>query len=166
MQQAVAEIQNIWGQYFPESSFDFFFLDDFYNSQYQQETQFGNIFWLFSSLAIFIACMGLFGLTAYATARRRKEIGVRKVLGASVQSIVTILTIDVIKLILVCSMIAIPVAYLLVTQWLQNYAFRVQLNVWQFFMPVFTLILITLATISYLTFKAARSNPAVTLKDE
>jgi putative ABC transport system permease protein len=166
MRQAVAGIQNIWGQYFPESSFDFFFLDDFYNSQYQQETQFGNIFLLFSSLAIFIACMGLFGLTAYATARRRKEIGVRKVLGASVQSIVTILTFDIIKLILACSIVAIPVAYLLVTQWLQSYAFRVQLNIWQFFMPVLTLILITLATISYLTFKAARSNPAVTLKDE
>ena len=121
---------------------------------------------LFSALAIIIACMGLFGLTAYNTSRRTKEIGVRKVLGASVQSIVSILTWDIIRLILVCSLIAIPLAFVLVNQWLNGYAFRVQLNLWQFILPIITLILITLATISYLTVKAAMSNPARTLKDE
>lgn len=166
VRQIVADIQQKWNNYFPESSFDFFFLDDFYNSQYQQDTQFGNIFLLFSSLAVIIACLGLFALTTYSTGRRKREIGVRKVLGASVQHIVTLLTLDIIKLILGCSIIAIPVAYLLVTQWLQNYAFRVQLVVWQFFMPIMTLILIMLATISIQTLKAARSNPVSTLKDE
>jgi putative ABC transport system permease protein len=164
--QIIAGIHQKWNNYFPESSFDFFFLDDFYNSQYQQETQFGNIFLLFSSLAIIIACMGLFGLTAYSTGRRKREIGVRKVLGASVPNIVTLLTLDTIKLILACSVVATPVAWFLVTQWLQNYAFRVPLNAWQFFMPVITLMVMTFATISALTFKAAHSNPAITLKDE
>jgi len=164
--RVVDEVKSIWNRYFPESSFDFFFLDDFYSRQYQQETQFGGIFMLFSALAIIIACMGLFGLTAYNTSRRTKEIGVRKVLGASVQSIVSILTWDIIRLILVCSLIAIPLAFVLVNQWLNGYAFRVQLNLWQFILPIITLILITLATISYLTVKAAMSNPARTLKDE
>ena len=166
MHASVAGIQNIWGKYFPESSFDFFFLDDFYNSQYRDETQFGHIFLLFSSLAIIIACMGLFGLTAYAAGRRKREIGIRKVLGASVKHIIAILTFDTVKLILACSVIAIPVAYLLVNQWLRTYAFRVQLNVWQFIVPVIALIVITLATISVLTINAARANPAATLKDE
>jgi putative ABC transport system permease protein len=164
--QLIDKIKNTWNQYFPESSFDFFFLDDFYSRQYSQETQFGSTFMLFSSLAIVIACMGLFGLTAYNTSRRTKEIGVRKVLGASVQNIMSILTWDSIKLILICSVIAIPVAYLLITQWLNHYAFKVELTVWQFLVPVLVLILITLATISYLTFKAALTKPAVTLKDE
>jgi putative ABC transport system permease protein len=164
--QVVAGVQSLWAQYFPESSFDFFFLDDFYNNQYRQDTQFGDTFMLFSSLAIVIACMGLFGLTAYATARRRREIGVRKVLGASVQHIMGLLTWDLVKLILFCSLVAIPAAYLLVTQWLNHYAFKVPLNIWQFVAPVLALILITLGTISYLTFKAALTNPAVTLKDE
>jgi putative ABC transport system permease protein len=164
--QVVDQIKNVWNRYFPESSFDFFFLDDFYSRQYQQETQFGSIFMLFSSLAIIIACMGLFGLTAYTTSRRTKEIGVRKVLGASVQHIMSILTWDIVKLILICSIIAIPVAYMLITKWLYNYAFKVQLTLWQFIVPVLALVLITLATISYLTFRAALSNPALTLKDE
>lgn len=162
----VAQVKQIWDQYFPGSSFDISFLDDVYNRQYQQETQFGSIFMLFSSLAIIIACMGLFGLTAYNTARRTKEIGVRKVLGASVKHIISMLTWDIIKLILTCSFVAIPVAYLLITQWLLGYAFKVQLNAWQFLMPVIVLALITLLTISYLTFRAALANPAVTLKDE
>jgi putative ABC transport system permease protein len=164
--QAVAQIKTLWNQYFPESSFDFFFLDDFYNNQYSEDTRFGNTFILFSSLAIFIACMGLFGLTAYATARRTKEIGVRKVLGASVQDVISLLTWDSVKLILACSIVALPVAFLLVNQWLNHYAFKAPLTVWQFLAPMLVLLLITLATISYLTVKAAIAKPAATLKDE
>lgn len=162
----VAGVRSVWAENFPESSFDLFFLDDFYNNQYQQVTTFGNTFTLFAALAIVIACMGLFGLTAYNTSRRTKEIGIRKVLGASVQNIMTILTWDVIRLILTCSLVAIPVAYLLVNAWLNDYAFKAALSVWQFAAPVVVLVLITLSTISYLTFNAARSNPAKTLNDE
>ena len=162
----VAAIKSSWSSYFPESSFDFFFLDDFYNRQYQQETQFGGTFMLFSVLAVIIACMGLFDLTAYNTSRRTKEIGVRKVLGASVNNIMALLTWDVIRLILTCSLVALPAAYVLITKWLNGYAFKVGLNLWQFIIPVFALVVITMLTISYLTFKAALSNPANTLKDE
>ena len=166
VQNVVPNLRQAWNNFFPESSFDFFFLDEFYNRQYLQDIQFGRIFMLFSSLAIFIACMGLFGLTAYSTARRTKEIGVRKVLGASVSNIMSLLTADLVRMILICSVIAMPVSYLLIEQWQQKYAFRVGLIWWQFVLPVFTLLLIAVCTISYLTYKAALSNPAVTLKDE
>lgn len=166
MQEKVAQLRNVFNQFFPESSFDSFFLDDFYNSQYHQEVQFARNFTIFSSLAIFIACMGLFGLTAYSTARRNKEIGMRKVLGASVQNIVTLLTWDVIRLILLCSLIAMPVALIFVIQWLKGYAFRVELTWWQFIFPVVGLVLIALLTTTWLTVKAALTNPVSTLKDE
>jgi putative ABC transport system permease protein len=161
-----ASVKGVWDRTFPESSFDFFFLDEFYDRQYRQDIQFGRIFLLFSSLAILIACMGLFGLTAYSTARRTKEIGVRKVLGASVSNILSLLTWDITRLIIGCSLLALPLAYLFITQWLNNYAFRVSLTWWQFILPVLALVIIAIATISYLTFKAALANPALTLRDE
>ncbi|WP_183557338.1 ABC transporter permease [Mucilaginibacter sp. SP1R1] len=166
MAQMVGHIKTTWNDNFPESSFDFFFLDDFYNRQYSQETQFGHVFTLFSSLAIFIACIGLFGLTAYSAARRTKEIGVRKVLGASVQSIISLLTWDVVKLILVSSLFALPLAYIFINLWLNNYAFKVALTWWQFVLPVFTLVAIAIATTFYLTFRAALANPTSSLRNE
>ncbi|NHA06889.1 FtsX-like permease family protein [Mucilaginibacter sp. HC2] len=166
MTQMVNNIRSTWNDNFPESSFDFFFLDDFYNRQYNQETQFGHVFTLFSSLAIFIACIGLFGLTAYSAARRTKEIGVRKVLGASVQSIISLLTWDVVKLILVSSLFALPVAYIFINQWLNHYAFKVTLTWWQFALPVFALVVIAIGTTFYLTFRAALTNPTSSLRNE
>jgi putative ABC transport system permease protein len=166
MPQMVDHLKTSWNSSFPESSFDFFFLDDFYNRQYQQDTQFGHLFTLFSSLAIFIACIGLFGLTAYSAARRTKEIGVRKVLGASVQSIISLLTWDVIKLILVSSLVAMPLAYIFISEWLNRYAFRVQLTWWQFVLPVFALVAIAVVTTFYLTFRAALANPTSSLRNE
>ena len=161
-----AHVKTLWDRYFPESSFDAFFLDEYYDRQFRQDLQFGRIFLLFSGLAILIACMGLFGLTAYSTARRTKEIGVRKVLGASSWSIFSLLTKETAKMILACSMVAIPLSWLAVRQWLNNYAFRVELTWWQFLLPAPVLILIAVSTISWLSLRAARTNPARTLKDE
>ncbi|MBB6131181.1 ABC transporter permease [Mucilaginibacter lappiensis] len=166
MPQMVNNIRSTWNDNFPESSFDFFFLDDFYNRQYNQETQFGHVFTLFSSLAIFIACIGLFGLTAYSAARRTKEIGVRKVLGASVQSIISLLTWDVVKLILISSLFALPVAYIFINQWLNHYAFKVALTWWQFALPILALVVIAIGTTFYLTFRAALTNPTSSLRNE
>lgn len=160
------KVKQTWNGFFPESSFDFFFLDDFYDRQYRQERQFARIFGLFSSLAIFIACMGLFGLTAYNTARRTKEIGVRKALGASVQHIIALLTRDLVRLILVAGAVGLPLAFLLIGQWLQGYAFRVEPAWWQFVLPVVFLLLLAILTTGYLTFKAALTNPVNTLRDE
>jgi len=159
-------LKKTWAGFFPESSFDFFFLDDFYDRQYQQERQFGGVFGVFSSLAIFIACMGLFGLTAYSTARRTKEIGIRKTLGASVRSILLLLTWDLVKFIFWAGLVALPLSYLLVGQWLQGYAFRVGLAWWQFAGPVAALVVLAIVTTGWLTFAAAVANPVKTLKQE
>lgn len=166
MPDKIAHLKKNWQEFFPESSFDSFFLDEFYNRQYQQDIQFGNNFMLFSLVAIFIACMGLFGLTAYATARRTKEIGIRKVVGASVQHILSLLTWDTVKLILWCSLVAIPLAILLITQWLNGYAFRAPLAWWQFTLPVVILVLIALLTTAWLTLRAALANPTASLRNE
>ena len=159
-------IKSNWNNYFPESSLDWFFLDDFYTRQYQQDIQFGRFFMGFSSLAILIACMGLFGLTAYSTSRRIKEIGVRKVLGASVGNITTILTFDAVKLVLLSGLLALPVSYLFIDEWRNGYAFKASLTWWQFALPVMALLVISTATISYITVKAARINPIKSLRDE
>lgn len=164
--QVIAGVQQAWNNIFPESSFDYFFLNDFFDRQYRQDRQFGKIFLLFSCLAIFIACMGLFGLTAYSTARRMKEIGIRKVSGASVQSIMLLLSKDTLKLIAIAAVVAIPVAVYSTSQWLQHYAFRTSLAWWQFVLPLLFLCMIALLTISYLTFRAAMSNPVKMLRHE
>ncbi|MGZ3872757.1 MAG: ABC transporter permease [Mucilaginibacter sp.] len=164
--EIIAGIKATWNNYFPESSLDWFFLDDFYNRQYQQDLQFGKLFLLFSSLAILIACMGLFGLTAYSTARRVKEIGVRKVLGASVGQITAILTLDAVKLVLLSAVLALPVSFLFIGEWMQGYAFKAALTWWQFIFPVAALLIISVSTISYITFKAAIVNPIKSLRDE
>ncbi|MBO9564930.1 MAG: ABC transporter permease [Niastella sp.] len=166
MTGSVAHLQKVWQEFFPESSFDYFFLDDFYHRQYQQDIQFGNNFILFSLVAIFIACMGLFGLTAYSTTRRTKEIGIRKVVGASVQHIVALLSWNTVKLILWCSLVAIPLAVFLTSQWLDGYAFRAPLTWWQFALPVAMLVLIALLTTAWLTIKAALANPTTSLRNE
>lgn len=166
MPDKIAHLKKRWQEFFPESSFDSFFLDEFYNRQYQQDRQFGNNFMLFSLIAILIACMGLFGLTAYSTTRRTKEIGIRKVVGASVQHILSLLTWNTVKLILWCSLIAIPLAILLILQWLNGYAFRVTLTWWQFILPVVILVFIALLTTAWLTLKAALANPTRSLQNE
>jgi putative ABC transport system permease protein len=165
-QAVTAAAGTLWGRYFPESSYDFFFLDDFYNAQYRQDISFGRIFLLFSSLAIVIACMGLFGLTAHSTRRRTREIGVRKTLGASVPQLLGLLIRESVWLVLGCSVLGLPLAYLFITGWLKNYAFRVELTWWQFGLPVLLLLFIALSTIGVLVWKAARTNPALTLRVE
>jgi putative ABC transport system permease protein len=161
-----AQLAGLWNEIFPDSSFDYSFLDDFYARQYEQDIHFGQVFVLFSSITVIIACMGLFGLTAYSAARRQKEIGVRKVLGASVQSIISLLSNEMIKLILAASLVALPLAAMLIYQWLQGYAFRVQITWWQFLLPVLMLMAISFTTTIFLTYKAALSNPVKTLRDE
>lgn len=162
----VEKVQTVWGRFFPESSMDYFFLDDFFNQQYRQDRQFGRTFILFSSLAVLIACMGLFGMTSYSTARRTKEIGVRKVLGASVTSVLRLLAWESVRLLLLAGLLAIPVSWYLMTQWLSVYAFRIELNPIHWLVPMLILVVIALATISYLTVKAALANPTQSLQNE
>lgn len=166
MSGQIAGIEQVWGSLFPESSFDYFFLDDYYNRQYKQEREFGKTFLGFSGIAIFIACLGLFGMTAYSTSRRTKEIGIRKVLGASVFRITALLSADIVKLIITGCVIALPLAVWIVSQWLEGYAFRTTLTWWQFALPVFVLTAIALLCTCFLIFKAAVSKPVTALRSE
>lgn len=163
---ALKEVQAVWKQAFNNSPFDYFFLDDFFNVQYQADQQFGKVFSLFAGLAILIACLGLFGLSSYMTLQRTKEIGVRKVLGASVQNIARLLSKDFARLILLASIIILPIIYFGMQQWLENYAFRIEIQWWLLVLPIVLVWSLAFVTIIFQTVKAALANPVKSLRNE
>ena len=163
---ALAQAEQTWQQLFPEYAFDYFFLDARYDEQYQAEQQLGTLFSLFAGLAIVIACLGLFGLAAYVTAQRTKEIGVRKVLGASVAGIALLLSKDFVKLVLVALVVAVPVAYLAMQRWLDGFASRIELGPSIFLLAGGLALLVALLTVSYHAIRAATSDPVKSLRYE
>ena len=166
MQAALATIEQHWIGSFGEQPFDFFFLDDYYDEQYQAEMRFGSIFGAFSGLAIFVACLGLFGLASYATSLRMKEIGIRKVLGANLRELLLLLSRDFMKLVGLSILISVPVSWYVLDIWLDNFATRVSLHLFQFILPAILVCLLAISTICYHVMKTVRLNPAETLKDE
>lgn len=166
MRSSVDRIEEHWRAAFGDKPLDYFFLDDFYNEQYKGELKFGSIFSLFSALAILVACLGLFGLASYMTSLRTKEVGVRKVLGASFSKILILLTGDFLKLVGIAIVISIPLSWWLMNNWLENFANRISLSPWLFLVPALVLIVIAIGTVSYHTYYTANLNPAKTLKDE
>ena len=166
IQATLQSIEKTWDQFFPESPLSYFFLDDRYNQQYQADVQFGQISTLFASLAILIACLGLFGLSSFTILQRTKEIGIRKTLGASVPELVNLLSKDFIKLILISSLLALPLAYFALQEWLSQYATRIQPGWWLFIIPVGMVMIIALVTIGFQTIRAATMNPAKSLRYE
>ena len=166
LNRTIAQVRERWEAFFPESSFDHFFLDEFFNRQYLADQQYGNIVATFTILAIFIACMGLFGLTIFTASKKTKEIGVRKVLGASVYSIVGLLNFELLKLILISSVLGIPISYFLIEKWLDSYAFRIELELWVLALPLLLVMIIAILSTSFLTVRAARTNPVKSLRNE
>jgi putative ABC transport system permease protein len=166
LQKTIQTIQTEWDEVFPEAPFDYFFLDENYNIQYGQDQQEARIFGIFSVLAVIIACMGLFGLTLYATIRRTKEIGIRKVMGAPITNILQLLTKESGVLLIISSVIAIPFAYWFVNNQLQEYANRINITPWLFIVPVLMVILISLFTVAFQTIKTALANPVEALRYE
>jgi putative ABC transport system permease protein len=166
MQEAIAQVQKKYETAFPENPFTYFFLDTFYNEQYKADRQFLKTFGLFAGLAVVVACLGLFALSSFTIGQRSKEIGVRKVLGASTGQVLQLLYKDILWLIMLANLIALPIAYMGIHQWLQNYAFHIDINAWLFLIPSLTVFLIALLTISSLAIKAARENPVNVLKYE
>jgi putative ABC transport system permease protein len=142
------------------------FLDDAFDQMYRNEQRVGKIALIFSILTIFIACLGLFGLATFIAEQRTKEIGIRKVLGASVSNIVTMLSKDFVKLVLIAAIIAIPIAWWGISKWLQDFAFRVHLSWWVFVIAGIGAIAIALATISFQAIRAAVTNPVKNLRTE
>lgn len=166
MQQTLSSIQTTWNQVYPNTVFNYFFLDEKYDQQYRADTQFGKIMAAFSILIIVIACLGLFGLSSYTIIQRTKEIGIRKVLGASVIGIVKLLSLEFAKTVFVAALIALPVAYFAMEEWLSNYAIRIGSNVWIYIVSVFAIMLLAMITVSFQTIKTAGRNPVNSLKQE
>ena len=164
--QTIAQIQKTYKSIFPDAAFEYFFLDDFFNQQYKSEQHFGQVFTLFSGFAVFVACMGLFGLTLITITQRIKEIGIRKVLGASVSNILLLISKDFIGLIAIAAVVAFPLAYWGSNKWLQGYKFRIEFNAWYFIMPLLAAFLLAVITISYQSIRAALANPVKSLKTE
>ena len=155
-----------WSKFFPGNTFEYFFLDDHFNDQYKADRRFGQVFGLFTGLAILVACMGLFGLASFTTLQRTKEIGIRKVLGASVFNILKLLYREFAFLLLIAFVIATPLAWLTTSNWLQGYAFRINVQWIYFVFPFIFMILIALITVSFQSIKAAIANPVKSLRTE
>ncbi len=159
-------LEQTWRRYEPDYPFEYYFFDENFARQYEAEQRLGQTFGYCSALAIFIACLGLFGLAAYSAERRTKEIGIRKVLGASVNGIVTLMSKDFVKLVLVANVIAWPVAWFAMNNWLQNFAYRVNIGWGVFFLAGALALVIALVTVSAQAVKAAMANPVDSLRYE
>jgi len=162
----VSQVENQWKSMAPTMPFSYRFLDDSFDQMYRVEQRMGKLALAFSFLAILVACLGLFGLATYAAEQRTKEIGIRKVLGASVKGIVEMLSMDFIKLVAISALISFPIAWWAMHQWLMNFAFRVDIHWWVFLIAAVVALLIALATISFQAVKAAMMNPVKSLRTE
>lgn len=138
----------------------------FDNSQYKKDIQLSRIFAIFGGLSIFISCLGLFGLSSFLIQQRTKEIGIRKILGASLRNLFALLTKNYMRLVVFASIIATPIAYLGIKKWLEDYAFRIELSWWFFVVPILVLLVIAIATIGYKIIKTAKANPVEALRYE
>ena len=165
-ESAIGQIKDKWMQIFPKSSFNYTFLDQKFEAQYKGDKAFGTAFQIFTILAIVIASLGLFGLTAYTVVQRKKEIGIRKVNGATIAQILQLLNQDFIKWVVTAFVIAIPIGWFAMNKWLESFAYKTTLSWWVFALAGLTALLIALLTVSWQSFKAAITNPVDSLKDE
>ncbi|WP_179005577.1 ABC transporter permease [Winogradskyella forsetii] len=162
----LAKVEAVMKKHNPAFPFEYTFMDETFNAKFKSEQLIGKLSQLFALLAIFISCLGLFGLAAYTAEQRKKEIGVRKVLGASISGIVKLLSKDFLKLVGVSILIAIPIAWYAMENWLQDYAYRIEINWWIFIIAGSAAILIAMVTVSFQAVKAATANPVDSLKTE
>ena len=164
--QTLAYIKEKYNQQFPENPFDYFFLDTFFQRQYQTDRQFGQVFGFFALLAIFVASLGLFGLASFTASQRTKEIGIRKVLGSTVPNIFLLLSKDFLKLVVVANVIAIPLVVYFMDKWLHTFAFRINIGYWIFLVSAVLTLFIALITVSFQSIRAAMANPVKSLRYE
>ena len=166
VRDALAKIQPVFKKYDPASPFEFKFIDDEYAKKFSTEQRIANLASVFAVLAIFISCLGLFGLASFVAEQRTKEIGVRKVLGATVFNLWKLLSKEFVALVIISLFIAIPTAYYFMHYWLQNYQYRTQLSGWIFVAAGLGAMVITLLTVSFQAIKAAIANPVKSLRTE
>jgi putative ABC transport system permease protein len=163
---AIESLERVWKEFAPGRPFDYFFLDEDFAKQYHKEVRLSEIVLYFCVLAIFIGCLGLFGMASFAAEQRTREIGIRKVLGASTTGVVSLLTRQFLSLVAIANVVAWPVAYFLMNRWLQNFAYHSELGVSVFAVSGLAACIAALTTVSYQSIRAARANPVESLKHE
>jgi len=164
--ESIDFIQSVWKKNYPDQPFEYQFLDDHFKEVYRADQQVSSIVAVLAALAIIISCLGLFGLASYSAERRVKEVGIRKVLGASVQNIVSMLSKDFLKYVLIATLIAFPLAWFSVDHWLQDFAYRISMSWWIFILAGILALSIALITVSFQAIKAALANPVKSLRSE
>ena len=166
LEETIAYAEEQYKSFFPGNPFEYFFADEYFDAQYKSDRQFGKVFGIFTVLAILVACLGLFGLASFIIVKRTKEIGVRKVLGASVGQIIYLLSKDFLLLVIGANILALPMAYWGISYWLETFPIRMGISPWLFILPFLIVVLIAWATVSLQTLKTANANPAKSLRYE
>jgi len=166
LENTLAYLEEVWKLYAPEFAFHYRFLDQTLNGLYRAEVHLGKIFNYFTILTLFIACLGLFGLASFMAEQRRKEIGIRKALGASISGILLLLSTEFMRWVIIASIIAWPVAWYVMNQWLENFAYRIDISWWIFLSPGAMALLLALITVIFQSTKAALVNPVESLRYE
>jgi putative ABC transport system permease protein len=166
IEASVAHVKEVWSKFSPDYPIEYIFMDDNFENMYRAEDKLRSLLWIFTGVAIFVACMGLFGLAAYTAERRKKEIGIRKVLGADNSNVVMLLSKDFLKLVLVAALIAFPLAWYAMHEWLQDFAYRIDMPIWVFIVAGGVAALVAFLTVSYQALRAATANPVANLRIE
>ena len=166
IQQVISAAERVWTKYIPDQPFTYNFLDDSFNILYKTDIKTSRLILIFSVIAVIISALGLFGLAAFSAERRTKEIGIRKVLGASVTHIVNMLSKDFVTLVVIAIVIASPLAWLLMNQWLQDFAYRINISIWIFISAGLLAVIIAVISVSVQAIKAAIANPVKSLRTE
>ncbi|MCB0611454.1 MAG: ABC transporter permease, partial [Lewinella sp.] len=166
VQDALKKVETVFKKLDPDAPFDYKFADDEYDAKFRSEERIGKLARVFAILAIFISCLGLFGLSAYVAEQRTKEIGIRKVLGASLTNLWAMLSKDFIGLVFISCFVAVPVAWYYLSGWLASYTYRIGLQWWVFVMAGVLAVAVTLFTVSFQSIRAALANPARSLRSE
>lgn len=166
LSQSVEHARASWNKAFPGNPFEYFFLDDFFNKQYENERQFGRLFTTFASLAVIVGCLGLFGLSAYTATQRTKEIGIRKVLGSSESKIFLLLSTEYLRLVGLSIVIAMPLIYFGMNNWISSFPYQTKISPWIFLWSGGMVLIISLMTVTFQTLKAAQTNPINSLRYE
>jgi len=163
---AIKSVEGIWNTLAPGQPFDYYFMEDSFNDTYKSEQRLSSIFFIFTALSILIACLGLFGLAAFNAEKRTKEIGIRKVLGASVSQISYKLSVDFLKLVVVSILVSLPIGWYAMNKWLEDFSYRIEIGWWVFALAALLAVSIAIATVSYQSIKAAIVNPIKSLRTE
>jgi ABC-type antimicrobial peptide transport system permease subunit len=163
---AIAKLEGVFKKYYPATPFEYYFVDQQFDKKFLDEIRVGKLSGFFAILALFISCLGIFGLAAFMAEQRTKEIGIRKVLGASIPMLWKLLSKDFVVLVFISCVLAVPIGYYIMNNWLSNYEYRTQISGWVFLLTCLGALAITLATVSYQAIRAAVMNPVKSLRNE